>query len=80
VRRPFFLDRLNIALTPLHTGLAKWSRREVDEEAISAIYVKLGNDYNVACAAFARENISMKFVGPALLLQAARLITTSAAT
>lgn len=60
MRRPFFLDRLNIALTPLHTGLAKWSRREVDEEAISAIYVKLGNDFNVACAAFARENISMK--------------------
>jgi hypothetical protein len=42
--------------------LAKWSRGEVNEEAISAIYVKLGNDFNVACAAFARENISMKCV------------------
>jgi hypothetical protein len=41
-------------------GLAKWSRGEVNEEEISAIYVKLGNDFNVACAVFARENISMK--------------------
>jgi len=32
----------------------------VDEEEISQIYVKLGNDFNVAVAAFARENINMK--------------------
>ncbi|GAA6048105.1 Bud site selection protein 6 [Rhodotorula toruloides] len=53
------ITRLLVATKQLLEGLAKWSRREVDEEAISAIYVKLGNDFNVACAAFARENISM---------------------
>lgn len=42
------------------TGLAKWSRGETSEATISEIYVKLGNDFNVACAAFAREGISMK--------------------
>ncbi|GAA5860348.1 hypothetical protein JCM8547_003470 [Rhodosporidiobolus lusitaniae] len=53
------ITRLLVATKQLLEGLAKWSRGEVNEEAISAIYVKLGNDFNVACAAFARENISM---------------------
>ncbi|GAA5909397.1 hypothetical protein JCM6882_000971 [Rhodosporidiobolus microsporus] len=53
------ITRLLVATKQLLEGLAKWSRGEVNEEAISAIYVKLGNDFNVACAAFAKEGISM---------------------
>lgn len=52
-------------LTPVcSAGLAKWSRGEVTDDAISGIYVKLGNDFNVACAAFAKENIGMRCVQP----------------
>ncbi|KAM0752982.1 AIP3-domain-containing protein [Meredithblackwellia eburnea MCA 4105] len=53
------ITRLLIATKQLLEGLAKWSRGEVTDDAISAIYVKLGNDFNVACAAFAKENIGM---------------------
>ncbi|GAA5961258.1 hypothetical protein JCM3765_002887 [Sporobolomyces pararoseus] len=53
------ITRLLVCTKSLLEGLAKWSRGEVNEEEISAIYVKLGNDFNVACAVFARENISM---------------------
>ncbi|GAA6047475.1 hypothetical protein JCM3770_005766 [Rhodotorula araucariae] len=53
------ITRLLVATKQLLEGLAKWSRREVDEEEISQIYVQLGNDFNVACAAFAREGITM---------------------
>ncbi|GAA5990466.1 hypothetical protein JCM11641_007212 [Rhodosporidiobolus odoratus] len=53
------ITRLLVATKQLLEGLAKWSRGEVSEDAISAIYVKLGNDFNVACAAFAREKIGM---------------------
>ncbi|KWU42627.1 AIP3-domain-containing protein [Rhodotorula sp. JG-1b] len=53
------ITRLLVATKQLLEGLARWSRREVDENAISEIYVKLGNDFNVACAAFAREGITM---------------------
>ncbi|BGP36187.1 Bud site selection protein 6 [Rhodotorula kratochvilovae] len=53
------ITRLLVATKQLLEGLASWSRRELDEEEISQIYVKLGNDFNVACAAFAREGITM---------------------
>ncbi|KAK4052224.1 Bud site selection protein 6 [Microbotryomycetes sp. JL221] len=53
------ITRLLVATKQLLEGLAKWSRGEVSEEHISDIYVKLGNDFNVACAAFQRENIAM---------------------
>ncbi|GAA5966720.1 hypothetical protein JCM8115_002788 [Rhodotorula mucilaginosa] len=53
------ITRLLVATKQLLEGLARWSRREVDENTISEIYVKLGNDFNVACAAFAREGITM---------------------
>ncbi|KAK4050371.1 Bud site selection protein 6 [Microbotryomycetes sp. JL201] len=53
------ITRLLVATKQLLEGLAKWSRGEVTEENISDIYVKLGNDFNVACAAFQRENITM---------------------
>lgn len=52
-------SRANVP-TAVDTGLAKWSRGEVGEQVISEIYVKLGNDFNVACAAFAKENIGME--------------------
>ncbi|GAA5999966.1 formin-mediated actin nucleation enhancer [Rhodotorula paludigena] len=53
------ITRLLVATKQLLEGLAKWSRGETSEATISEIYVKLGNDFNVACAAFAREGISM---------------------
>lgn len=33
----------------------------MSENDISNVYVKLGNDFNVACAAFGREEISMRY-------------------
>ncbi|ORY80249.1 actin interacting protein 3-domain-containing protein [Leucosporidium creatinivorum] len=53
------ITRLLVATKQLLEGLAKWSRGEVGEDVISEIYVKLGNDFNVACSAFAKENIGM---------------------
>jgi hypothetical protein len=41
-------------------GLAKWSRGELDENAISEVYVRLGNDFNVASTAFMQEGINME--------------------
>lgn len=33
----------------------------MDEEGVSNVYVRLGNDFNLAVAAFAQFNIEMKY-------------------
>ncbi|KAI5476928.1 actin-interacting protein 3 [Pseudohyphozyma bogoriensis] len=53
------ITRLLIATKALLEGLAEWSKGKVSADHISQIYVKLGNDFNVACAAFAKEQIGM---------------------
>ena len=70
-RTPWVVAAL-LTLSRMLAGLAKWSREEVTDDAISAIYVKLGNDFNVACAAFAKENIGMRCAGGHGLGAAAR--------
>lgn len=59
-------------------GLAQWSKGEATEDNISAIYVKLGNDFNVACAAFAKEGIMMTCVAM-LSFALSRSLTTTCA-
>ncbi|SGY34285.1 BQ5605_C002g01606 [Microbotryum silenes-dioicae] len=54
-----FMARGMQVLTDSQTGLARWARGDLSEDAISEIYVKLGNDFNLAVAAFAKENIGM---------------------
>ncbi|SCV68500.1 BQ2448_621 [Microbotryum intermedium] len=53
------ITRLLVATKQLLEGLARWARGDLSEDAISEVYVKLGNDFNLAVAAFAKENIGM---------------------
>jgi hypothetical protein len=43
-------------------GLVLWAAGRCSEDHISTIYVTLGNDFNKACAAFAKEEIHMTCV------------------
>lgn len=43
----------------------------MNDEEISTIYVRLGNDFNVACTAFTKEHIDMRSVLPCALLRVA---------
>lgn len=53
------VTRLLVSTKVLLEGLTQWSIGNCTDEKISDMYVKLGNDLNAACAAFAREKISM---------------------
>ena len=54
--------KLLVATKQLLEGLTDWSQGKINEEQVSDIYVRLGNCFNAAVAAFAREGISMKYV------------------
>ncbi|KAF9812975.1 hypothetical protein IEO21_05860 [Rhodonia placenta] len=53
------VTRLLVSIKQLLESLTKWSRQEVTENDISDVYVRLGNDFNAAVAAFAQFNIQM---------------------
>ncbi|KAH9829944.1 actin interacting protein 3-domain-containing protein [Rhodofomes roseus] len=53
------VTRLLVSIKQLLESLTKWSQREVDEAFISDVYVRLGNDFNGAVAAFAMYRIEM---------------------
>lgn len=53
------VTRLLVSTKTLLEGLTQWSLGNCTDDKISDMYVKLGNDLNAACAAFAREKISM---------------------
>jgi len=51
-----------VAIKQLLESLTQWSQRKMDEEQVSDVYVRLGNDFNAAVAAFAAFNIDMTCV------------------
>ena len=56
------VTRLLMAIKQLLEALTQWSQLRVDEDHVSDVYVRLGNDFNAAVAAFAAFNIEMKCV------------------
>ncbi|KZT07366.1 AIP3-domain-containing protein [Laetiporus sulphureus 93-53] len=53
------VTRLLVSIKQLLESLTKWSRQEIIETEVSDVYVRLGNDFNAAVAAFAAFNIQM---------------------
>lgn len=65
------MTRLLVAIKQLLEALTQWSLLKIDETNVSDVYVRLGNDFNAAVAAFAAFNIDMAYV-PYLLTYAYR--------
>ncbi|KAJ7504437.1 actin interacting protein 3-domain-containing protein [Mycena galericulata] len=53
------VTRLLVAIKQLLEALTQWSLLKIDENNVSDVYVRLGNDFNAAVAAFAAFNIDM---------------------
>jgi hypothetical protein len=56
------VTRLLVAIKQLLEALTQWSLLKIDEANVSDVYVRLGNDFNAAVAAFAAFNIDMAYV------------------
>lgn len=56
------VTKLLVATKQLLEGLTDWSQGRITEEEVSDIYVRLGNCFNAAVAAFTKEGISMRYV------------------
>ncbi|KAI0033369.1 actin interacting protein 3-domain-containing protein, partial [Vararia minispora EC-137] len=53
------VTRLLVSIKQLLESLTRWSNVQASEEDVSDVYVRLGNDFNAAVAAFASYNIDM---------------------
>lgn len=53
------VTRLLVAIKQLLEALTLWSQLKIDETQVSDVYVRLGNDFNAAVAAFAAFGIDM---------------------
>jgi len=53
------VTRLLVSIKQLLEALTFWSQGKMDEEGVSNVYVRLGNDFNLAVSAFAQFNIEM---------------------
>jgi len=53
------VTRLLVSIKALLEALTNWSLLKIDENEVSDVYVRLGNDFNAAVAAFAAFNIDM---------------------
>lgn len=53
------MTRLLVSIKQLLESLTLWSKQEMTETQVSDVYVRLGNDFNAAVAAFASFNIDM---------------------
>ncbi|CAK5273998.1 unnamed protein product [Mycena citricolor] len=53
------VTRLLVSIKQLLESLTQWSVLKIDENSVSDVYVRLGNDFNAAVAAFAAYNIDM---------------------
>ena len=51
-----------MAIKQLLEALTLWSTVKMSEGQVSDVYVRLGNDFNAAVAAFAAFNIDMAYV------------------
>lgn len=56
------MTRLLVAIKQLLEALTQWSTGRMSETEVSDVYVRLGNDFNAAVAAFGQFNIDMRFV------------------
>jgi hypothetical protein len=56
------VTRLLVAIKQLLEALTLWSTLKMSETQVSDVYVRLGNDFNAAVAAFAAFNIDMACV------------------
>ena len=55
------LFSLLIAIRQLLEALTLWSNENATEQQVSDVYVRLGNDFNLAVAAFSKYNIDMRY-------------------
>ncbi|KAF9054391.1 actin interacting protein 3-domain-containing protein [Panaeolus papilionaceus] len=53
------VTRLLVSIKQLLEALTLWSQRRMEEEGVSDVYVKLGNDFNAAVNAFTQFDIDM---------------------
>ncbi|ESK94859.1 hypothetical protein Moror_14132 [Moniliophthora roreri MCA 2997] len=53
------VTRLLVSIKQLLEALTEWSNLKVDENHVSDVYVRLGNNFNAAAAAFGAFNIDM---------------------
>ncbi|KAI0259363.1 actin interacting protein 3-domain-containing protein [Gloeopeniophorella convolvens] len=53
------VTRLLVSIKQLLESLTNWSNSKASEEEVSDVYVRLGNDFNAAVAAFAYYDIDM---------------------
>jgi len=53
------VTRLLVSIKDLLESLTQWSESNLDEEGVSDVYVRLGNDFNTAVHAFGLFNIEM---------------------
>jgi len=53
------VTRLLVATKQLIETLTAWSRRQASETDVSDVYVRLGNEFNIARTCFERANIEM---------------------
>ena len=51
-----------VSIKKLLESLTKWSEQQITEMDVSDVYVQLGNNFNLAAAAFAVYDIEMKLV------------------
>jgi len=56
------VTRLLVAIKQLLEALTQWSTGRMSESEVSDVYVRLGNDFNAAVAAFGQFNIDMRYV------------------
>ena len=56
------VTRLLVSIKVLLESLMQWSKQMVDETHVSNVYVRLGNDFNAAVAAFSSFGIDMRCV------------------
>ena len=54
------VTRLLVSIKALLESLTRWSEQHITDMDVSDVYVRLGNDFNAAVAAFAAYNIDMK--------------------
>ena len=53
------MTRLLVSIKALLETLTAWSQSKKSEQDVSDVYVRLGNDFNAAVAAFAAFKIDM---------------------
>ncbi|GJJ11275.1 hypothetical protein Clacol_005507 [Clathrus columnatus] len=68
------VTRLLVAIKELLESLTDWSKGTVSETDVSDVYVRLGNDFNAAVAAFSQCSIDMRW---RLLLNVPILVTAN---